>query len=484
MVNEPDEPSSESRPVGGSPNSPSKKPSRNPEIERDEVSPKDETISQGSGIRDGANESDASDSTVKRPDDVPASQPPETVPQGENRPHSQSSSASPHADNADEEVASDGTTTTKAIAEPGPDPEYDQHHHIDPDDYEESQSSQQRHAEYHPRAEDEEWDGEEDEGGGPVKSFLEHLEDLRWVIIRCAISIVIGMVVCLAAANKVVDLLKEPLARAQKIAGKTEDYVVLFQPGPTSTNLVTIKLQTNQFGAVSLGTNRAIKLLMEPVMVGTNFILGLKPVPAREEEIPYENLVSLKNMGPISPFVVAMKIALFGGIGLASPFVFFFIGQFVVPALRRKEKRYLYQALAIGTGLFCAGVAFCYFAMLQIALNAAMKFSKWMNFEPDIWRAEEYISFVVKFLLGMGLSFELPVVLLTLVKLELLDYERMKKFRPYWVVVNLVLAAMLTPPDVVSQLLMAIPLQVLYEISVLIAWYWHRRDEKRLREEG
>jgi sec-independent protein translocase protein TatC len=322
---------------------------------------------------------------------------------------------------------------------------------------------------------------EEEDGGGPVKTFLEHLEDLRWTIIRCLLALAIAVVVCLIAGNMVVDLLKEPLRKAQRLVKRKNDTYALIQFG---TNKWVLDLESNVFGPLQLGGKNSIKLVLSPVQIGTNVVLAFNPAPLDRDELPPVNLIELKNLSPVSPFVVAIKIAVYGGLGLSSPFLLLFIGQFVVPALKRKEKKYLYRALAIGSVLFCAGVLFCYFFMLQIALNAAVQFSKWMGFGADIWRAEDYIGFVVKFLVGMGLSFELPVVLLTLVKLELLDYRSMNKFRAYWVVVNLVISAILTPPDVVSQMLMAIPLQLLYEFSVLIAWYWYRRDEKRLAALG
>ncbi|MBP8259198.1 MAG: twin-arginine translocase subunit TatC, partial [Verrucomicrobia bacterium] len=102
-------------------------------------------------------------------------------------------------------------------------------------------------------------------------------------------------------------------------------------------------------------------------------------------------------------------------------------------------------------------------------------------FEANEWRAEDYISFVTKFMLGMGLSFQLPVVLLTLVKIELLDYQKLSGFRSYWVVINMVLCAVITPSgDPVTMMLMALPLQVLYEVSVFIARIWARQERAAL----
>ena len=116
---------------------------------------------------------------------------------------------------------------------------------------------------------------------------------------------------------------------------------------------------------------------------------------------------------------------------------------------------------------------------MKIALSTAALFAQWLQFGADVWRAEDYIKFVCKFMIGMGLAFELPVIILLLVKIGILDYKKLSKFRMYWVVINLVLASVLTPPDIVTQVLMALPMQLFYELSVFIAWIWYRRDKKR-----
>ena len=144
-----------------------------------------------------------------------------------------------------------------------------------------------------------------------------------------------------------------------------------------------------------------------------------------------------------------------------------------------KEKKYLTRAVLIGGVLFFCGAAFCYFLLMKIALSTSALFANWLSFGADLWRAEDYISFVCKFMLGMGIAFELPVIILLLVRIGVLDYKKLSKFRIYWMVINLVLASVLTPPDVVTQVLMAVPMQLFYECSVFIAWIWYRRDRKR-----
>jgi len=236
--------------------------------------------------------------------------------------------------------------------------------------------------------------------------------------------------------------------------------------------------QSNLFG-----TNLHSAVELAPITVGSNVFLGLKQLTNDSEISVSEKRVNLINLGPAAAFFLAVQIALYGGIALASPFLFYFIGGFVFPALKVKEKKYTFSGLAIGLFLFLFGALFCYFVLMPVALRAATQYSEWMGFRADTWRAEEYISFVCKFILGMGLGFELPVVLLILVKIGILDYEKLAGFRRYMIVINLILGAVLTTPEVVTQILMAIPLQLLYEITIWIAWYWERKERKKQKQD-
>ena len=164
---------------------------------------------------------------------------------------------------------------------------------------------------------------------------------------------------------------------------------------------------------------------------------------------------------------------------LAAPFIFYFLAQFILPALKVKEKKYVLRACAVGVGLFLMGVCFCYFFVLARALRFAEVFAQWVGVKVPEWRAETYLSFVTKFMLGMGLGFEMPVVLLALVKIGILDYQKLKSMRRYMIVINLIVGALLTTPEVFTQVVMAVVLQILYEISVWIAWYWERQEKKR-----
>src|SRR6266550_1853215 len=320
-----------------------------------------------------------------------------------------------------------------------------------------------------------------EDGGGPVKTFLEHLEDLRWMLIKSGAALLIGMIVCLYATDKVVSILKWPLKRAALIQiGHRQKVVVRFRDNV----LFSFEPSSNRVGPLDLGTNRFAIVQIEPVEVGSNIffepLVDKNPPPDALEA----SATDLVYFDPAAPFMSSLHLAFFAGILLAAPFIFYFVGEFVLPALKIKEKKYLLRAFAVGVGLFAAGVCFCYFIIMPRALKFSELFALWMGIKVPEWRAETYFGFVTKFMLGMGLGFELPVVLLALVKIGLLDYQKLSAMRRYMIVINLILGALLTTPEVFTQIMMAIPLQVLYEISVWIAWYWERQERKRQESDG
>jgi sec-independent protein translocase protein TatC len=317
-------------------------------------------------------------------------------------------------------------------------------------------------------------DLQEEEEGGPVKSFLEHLEDLRWVLIKSLAAAGVAMVSCFFAGNYVFKVLEWPLRQAPIYTG-------------AESQVLRVMLGTNQLGIFHVGTNDAltslagtnhyVRLEISPVTIGTNHVLGVTVDPeatAPPRDVP----IDIVSLGPAAAFVVATKIAFYGGLVIASPFIFYFAAHFIFPALKIREKRYIYRGLIFGFGLFMTGVSFCYFVLMPIALAVSAKYAEWFGFKANQWRAEEYIGFVCKFMLGMGLGFEMPVVILTLVKIGVLNYRMLKAARRYVIVIAFVLGAVLTTPEVITQILMAIPLLLLYEISVWIAWYWERQDKK------
>ena len=289
------------------------------------------------------------------------------------------------------------------------------------------------------------------------------------------------LIVCLYAVPQIVAVLKWPLSRAALVRVNDERKALVC----VGTNTVaTLDLTTNQIGGLDLGSNWFTVLHIEPVQMGSNILLSVRVEKNPPTATVLQSATDLVYFDPAAPFFSSMLLAFYGGILMSSPIIFFFLAQFILPALKIREKKYVLRAAFIGVGLFLAGVAFCYFFVLARALKFAVWWAIWMGVKVPEWRAETYFSFVTKFLLGMGLGFELPVVLLALVKIGVLDYQKLTALRRYMIVINLVLGALLTTPEPFTQLVMAVVLQILFEISVWIAWYWEWRDRKRALQAG
>ena len=315
--------------------------------------------------------------------------------------------------------------------------------------------------------------------GGPVKSFLEHLEDFRWLLVKCAVALGLAMLICLIGANYAISVIKWPLTQAH-VSWPGTNQVVSVSFG--TNHLSNFEITPAQQQILNTGTNRFAAIAVEPLQLGTNQVIGwrVNDDPAAIADIERMH-IDLVNLSPAGGFFVAVQVAFYGGMVLSAPFLLYFLAAFIFPALRLKERKYIYRALFVGGGLFLIGISFCYFVLMPVALAASQMYSNWLGLGAMQWRAEEYISFVCKFMLGMGLGFELPVVILTLVKLDVLNYRTLRAMWRYMIVINLILGALLTTPEVITQVLMAGPLYMLYEITVWIAWYWEQPDRAKAR---
>jgi len=171
--------------------------------------------------------------------------------------------------------------------------------------------------------------------------------------------------------------------------------------------------------------------------------------------------------GVQEPFFTAMKVAFFTGFILALPVIFWQFWLFVAPGLYDNEKRLVIPFVSAATLMFLMGAAFCYYVVVPLAFEFLIAFgSALFTALPSIG---EYVGFFTKILFGFGLSFEMPVVIFFFAKLGLVDDKMLKDFFRYAIVIIFTIAAILTPPDILSQFLMAAPLTILYGISILVA---------------
>lgn len=199
------------------------------------------------------------------------------------------------------------------------------------------------------------------------------------------------------------------------------------------------------------------------------------------EALPSSSGHTLIYTAPHEAFMTYLKVSIMAGIGLASPVIIFEFWRFVAPGLYEHEKRYLFPIVAASVIFFLGGALFGYFVVFPFGFKFFTSFAT--DFITPMISAKEFLSFAVKLLLAFGLVFELPLIVFFLARLGLITDKFLRRQRKYAVLIIFIVAAILTPPDVFTQFLMALPLLVLYEMSVWIAYFFARKREDGVEEE-
>jgi sec-independent protein translocase protein TatC len=235
------------------------------------------------------------------------------------------------------------------------------------------------------------------------KPVLEHLEDLRWTVVKGAITLVIAMFLCFAFRSTLVRVMQAPLREVDPQVG------------------------------------------------------------------------ALRALGITDSITISFHLAFYAGIVLSFPLLLYFLAEFVLPALTLMEKRFVLPAIFVSFTLFLFGVLIRYFWLLPKTILFFFRDTQSLGWAPA-WTVEQYYSFVTRFIIGFGLAFELPVVVLALVKFGLITYRFMARTRPYAMVLIFVLATIITPtPDILTLISMGLPMCLLYEGCIWISWAMERR---------
>jgi sec-independent protein translocase protein TatC len=203
-------------------------------------------------------------------------------------------------------------------------------------------------------------------------------------------------------------------------------------------------------------------------------VLAVWPGPAALYDILAQPLIAHLPKGAtliatsvISPFIVPLKILLMAAFLIALPVVLWQVWAFVAPGLYSHEKKLVLPLVISSTLLFFVGVAFCYFFVFGQVFSFIQSFApKSITAAPDI---EQYLSFVLTMFIAFGAAFEVPIVVIVLARMNIVPIDKLKAFRGYFIVLAFIIAAIITPPDVVSQLALAIPMCLLYEVGIWAA---------------
>jgi len=224
------------------------------------------------------------------------------------------------------------------------------------------------------------------------------------------------------------------------------------------------------------------RLVVCAIAVGAGFVVcyffsqtlfGLLVHPLREVMPEGERLI-FTNLPEM--FFTYLKVAFIAGVLLAAPIIFYQIWMFVAPGLYRNEKRYLFPFVISSTILFVGGAVFGYSVVFPFGFKFFIGFSN--EYVKALPKVNEYFSFSIKLLFAFGLVFELPVVIFFLTRMGIVTPEVLKRKRKYAILLTFALAAILTPPDVITQCMMAGPLIILYEVGIMVAMIAKRKREK------
>lgn len=221
-------------------------------------------------------------------------------------------------------------------------------------------------------------------------------------------------------------------------------------------------------------------MILLAIWPGPSGLIDLIAVPIRNHMPPDMKLIAV---GVFTPFFVPLKVLMMAGLLLALPWVMYQIWAFVAPGLYAHEKRFAIPLIVFGSLLAYVGIAFVQFFVLDKMFGFIQGFTpESVNATPDI---ASYVEAILSLYLAFGLAFQVPIVVMLLVRFNMVTIEKLKAFRGYFIVVAFVIAAIVTPPDVISQIALAVPMCILYELGILAAGWFAKssRDPKAAPEE-
>lgn len=300
---------------------------------------------------------------------------------------------------------------------------------------------------------------EDEEGEEGHMSLLDHLGELRVRLTRSFIAVGIGMIACYSFADKMFNILMEPMIKvfqaqaAEKPTLSPEFFVELksalaqtfAEKGFKHADELTLFVNTLQQG-------------MMDMVQGGHF------------QYTY----------PAEAFFSHIKISIVAGIFLVSPYVFAQIWGFIAPGLYAHERKWMVPMALLSGMFFTGGALFGYFQVFPYAFDFFAGFStEGIQFTPKL---NEYLSFCLKLLFAFGFVFELPLFIFFLARLGIVSSTGLRKKRKYAILVGFVLAAVLTPPDPFTQCLMAGPLVILYEVGIWVAYFFGKNEERHIKK--
>ena len=339
------------------------------------------------------------------------------------------------------------------------------------------------------------------------KPFLDHLEDLRVMLVKAALTLVITMVVCFAFDKELLEVVRYPVKLAglesldgsrlppsiqQSDWGKIKDLsraAVTLDPAARTAFEARIPEGLRDSVRATIYFRAALTLPKDqrdgfireacppgPALDLATYLVTNNPNAHLDDS---GQLLRMTALGPSETFTLSLKLAFISGIIISFPLLLWYLAEFIMPGLTPAERKMVLPSVLLGFALFVTGVVFAYFYVAPQALRFFYDYSMRLGVISD-WRIGYFVSFVTQFTLIFGLCFELPVVVMALVKLNILGYEMMSRTRSHAVVGIFIVAAIITPTtDAFCLFLLAGPMICLYELCIWLAWLIERKARQR-----
>jgi sec-independent protein translocase protein TatC len=320
-------------------------------------------------------------------------------------------------------------------------------------------------------------------------SFTGHLEELRRRLLICVIALLAGMAVSYAFRDELFAFILHPLFVAREAVDGTVTGADADTWPRTALELSRNAQKLSKQALVEEDSERAVKLAAKAAGVAAKAVEAVeRGEEIREERERLRRQRSIAYTNPVKPFWVSLQLALVGGICLSFGIILFQIWAFIAPGLYPREKRYAIPFVVAATGCFLSGAGFGYRFVFPVGFGFLTRFSREIALAQgidmmDVTTVDAFVSIALKLLLAFGVVFELPVVISFLALAGIVDHKQLWRFGRYFIVISVIIGAMLTPPDIISQVMMAVPMAVLYLISIGLAYILHP-SRRKAREES
>jgi sec-independent protein translocase protein TatC len=322
-------------------------------------------------------------------------------------------------------------------------------------------------------------------------SFGEHIEDLRRHLIRGLVGFMIALCVSFTFGNFVVAWIKAPIKdqldafyaergrnAQQKLSEGNSRLERLNQPIKTSITIpkkeLAEKLLSPKQAKEALEGGKEDETVKLSVEINNTLAVAQQLLPANQEIGPNAGLITLTIT---EAFMVWFKVCLMCGLVIGAPWIIYQIWSFVAAGLYPHEKRYVHVYLPFSIALFLAGVAMCELVVLPKAINALLWFNQWMGLDPQL-RFSDWLNFAILLPLAVGVSFQLPLVMLFLERINVLTVQSyVGRWKYAFFVIQVIAAIIMPTPDPFSMELVALPLCGLYALGVALCWLRPRRRD-------